>query len=110
MGVLTNAGIFALLSMAVSLAPLVMGITYAIWPSEARLALMRPFSLAGIFAALTGFCLGAINVLVGFHASAVDNRTWMVGLSEALVSLFVGFGCLTVAWLCVALGMRRQAS
>jgi hypothetical protein len=31
-----------------------------------------------------------------------------VGAAEALVTLFVSFGCLTVAWLCVALGMRRN--
>ena len=112
MGVLANASIMALLSMAVTLSPLVMGITYAIRPSEGRLALMRPLSLAGIFSALTGFCLGLINVLVGIQnsASLANNGVWMVGLAEALVSLFVGFGCLTVGWLCVALGMRRQAS
>jgi hypothetical protein len=30
-----------------------------------------------------------------------------IGLAESLGTLFVAFGCLTVAWLCVALGMRR---
>jgi hypothetical protein len=111
MNLLAQASIMALLSMAVTIAPMVMGITYAIRPTEGRLALMRPFSLAGIFSALTGFCIGLINVLAGMgstSASLVDNRLWMIGLSEAMVSLFVGFGCLTVAWLCVALGMRRQ--
>lgn len=111
MGVLSNASLMALLSMAVTLAPLVMGITYAIRPAEGRLALMRPLSLAGIFSALTGCCLGLINVLVGLERSTSlsDNRLWQVGLAESLVSLFVGFGSLTVAWLCVALGLRRQA-
>jgi hypothetical protein len=46
---LSNAGILALASMAVVLAPLFMGVAYAIKPSEARLALMRPLSLAAIF-------------------------------------------------------------
>lgn len=110
MGVLTNASIMALLSITVTLAPLIMGITYAIRPTEGRLALMRPLSLAGIFAALTGFCLGLINVLVGIEHSTdlAGNRTWLVGLAESLVTLFVGFGSLTVGWLCVALGLRRQ--
>ena len=46
MGTLANAGIMAILSMVVSLAPMIMGISYGIWPSESRLALMRPLSLA----------------------------------------------------------------
>jgi hypothetical protein len=52
-------------------------------------------------------------VLVGVSSSStplMEERGWLVGASEALVSLFVGFGCLTVAWLCVAFGMRRQSS
>ena len=113
MSSLANAGIMALLSIFVSLAPMVMGIFYAVRPSEGRLALMRPLSLAGIFSALTGFSLGLINSLVyiGNHAAPLsENRTWMFGLAESIVTLAVGFGCLTVGWLCVALGMRRQAT
>jgi hypothetical protein len=113
MASLANAGIMALLSMFVSLAPMIMGISYAIWPSESRLALMRPLSLAGIFSALTGFALGLINSLVhlGNHpAPLAGDRVWMFGLAESIVTLAVGFGCLTVGWLCVALGMRRQGS
>ncbi|HUR20687.1 MAG TPA: hypothetical protein VMZ90_07755 [Vicinamibacterales bacterium] len=96
-----------------SLAPMVMGMSYAIWPSEARLALMRPLSLAGIFSALTGFCLGLMNSLVNVGNASIpfaENRVWMFGLAESITTLFIGFGCLTVGWLCVALGMRRQAS
>jgi hypothetical protein len=91
---LTNAGILALLSMAVVLGPLFLGVAYALKPTEARLALMRPLSLAAIFAALTGIAAGAIN---------------MASAAESLVPMFFGFGCLTIAWLCVALGLRRQS-
>ena len=111
MDVLAQASIMALLSMVVPLAPMVMGITYAIWPTEGRLALMRPLSLAGIFSGLTGFSVGLINVLNGVGSSSMsDNRIFYIGLSESVVALFACFGCLTVAWLCVALGLRRQAS
>jgi hypothetical protein len=113
MGTWANAGIMAKLSMVVSLAPMILGICYAIWPTESRLALMRPLSLAGIFSALTGFCTGLIKVLAGMGSTAMplmDNRVWMFGAAESIVALFVGFGCLTVGWLCVALGMRRQAT
>lgn len=106
---LTNAGIMALLSMAVVLGPLFLGAAYAIKPSEARLALMRPLSLAAIFAALTGAVAGAINTFTGISRSdTFDSHIIMASAAESLVPLFVGFGCLTVGWLCVALGLRRQ--
>jgi hypothetical protein len=112
-GIIVNAGIMALLSMAVSLAPMFAGIMYAIRPTEGRLALMRPLSLAGIFSALTGFSVGMVNALMGLSNAAAplsNNRIWIVGTAESMISLFIGFGCLTVGWLCVALGMRRQAA
>jgi hypothetical protein len=107
---LRQAGIFALFSLILTVIPLVMGIVYAVRPTEARLALMRPLSLAGLFAGLGGFCLGLINVLTGIAGSWPSVR-WeqaTAGLSESLVTPFVAFGSLTVAWLCVALGMTRQ--
>jgi hypothetical protein len=109
----TNAGILAKLSIVVSMVPMIMGIGYAIWPTESKLALMRPLSLSAIFSALTGFCTGVINVLVGISSTTtplMDNRVWLAGAAESMIALLVGFGCLTVAWLCVALGMRRQAT
>jgi hypothetical protein len=37
-------------------------------------------------------------------------RVMTIGAAEALVSTFVGFACLTVAWLLVAVGMGRQGA
>jgi hypothetical protein len=109
---LRQAGILALLSLAIDFVPLVMALAYVARPSERRLALMRPLSLAGLFAALTGGVVGFLNVLRGI---AVDSepfadgyRRAAAGASEALVATFVGFGCLTVAWLLVAVGMSRS--
>ena len=65
MNALSNASIVALLGMLVGVAPLSMGIVYALWPTEQRLALMRPLSLAAIFAAVSNTVLGLVNVLVG---------------------------------------------
>ena len=108
---LTNAGILALMSMAVVLAPMFMGVAYALKPSEARLALMRPLSLAAIFSALCGTTAGLINELMAISRQPgdVDYKWVAVGTAESLTVMFVGFGCLTVGWLCVALGIRRQA-
>jgi hypothetical protein len=108
MHMLQQMGILALLSLTVAVVPAVMGVAYALWPTEAKLALMRPLSLASLFGALAGFVAGVINC---FHWAAANNASFattaFVGFSEALVPLFVSFGSLTVAWLLVALGMRR---
>ena len=110
MTMLGQASIVALVSMFMGIVPLAMGVVYAIWPSEQRLALMRPLSLATIFAAISGAVLGVLNLLVGI--GRVDppafSHVAAIGLAESLVPVFTGFGCLTVAWLCVALGMWRK--
>jgi hypothetical protein len=102
----------ALLSLAIDFVPLVMAVAYVIRPSERRLALMRPLSLAGLFAALAGGVVGFVNVLRGIGIASepfVDvYRRVAIGASESLVATFVGFACLTVAWLLVAVGMSRS--
>ena len=109
---LRQASIVALLSLVIAVVPMLMGVVYAARPTEARLALMRPLSLAGLFAGLAGFTTGLVNMLRGVALtlpSPVPPEHVMVGMSEALVPLLLAFGCLTVGWLCVALGMSRQA-
>jgi len=106
-------GVFAVLTMIIGLVPLAMALAYVANPSERRLALMRPLSLAGIFGALTGVFCGFIAVLRGIGAtSTLTSDSWRriaIGAGEALVPVFFGFACLTVAWILVALGMRRAA-
>lgn len=108
--ILSHASLVALASMFMGIVPLSMGIVYLIWPNEQRLALMRPLSLATIFAALSGSTLGVLNVLrgMGMREEPVNARLAWFGFAEALVCIFFGFACLTVAWLCVAIGMRRH--
>ena len=105
-------GFFAKLTLAIDLVPLAMAVMYLLRPTERRLALMRPFSLAGLFAALAGGVIGFLVVLRGigmtpeFTQSAY--RGMALGASEALAPTFVGFACLSVAWLLVAVGMSRS--
>lgn len=113
MSVLANASIFALVSVFIGLVPLGMGIVYAIWPNEHRLSLMRPLSLATTFAAVSGSTLGLLNVLRGIGMNQAGelgriSAVSFIGLAEALVPIFVGFGCLTAAWLGVAVGLWRR--
>jgi hypothetical protein len=109
--VLTQASLASLLAMLVSTTPMLMGIVYAIRPNEHRLALMRPLSLAGIFAALANICLGLVNALVFIATRAPSDASPPAlatrGLAEALVMPYIGFACLTIGWLGVAIGMRK---
>ena len=106
-----QAGIAALLSIFVSLLPMVAGVAYLIGPTEDRLALLRPISLAGIFSSLAGTFLGFMNVLkmMWTHDPLPALPVLATGVAESLVTLVVGFGSLTACWLCVAVGMRRRS-
>jgi hypothetical protein len=85
---------------------------YAYHPTEGKLALLRPLSLASIFAAIGSLTAGMATILQGAAAtgswspSAVQRL--LMGCAQALVPVFVAFGFLAVCWLLVAVGMRRQ--
>jgi hypothetical protein len=111
MAMWNQMGWFAKISLLVGVLPLVAGGLYVIRPTERRLALMRPISLAGLFAAMAGTAAGFVNTL---RALAVADEftpalvpPLAAGASESLVTVFFGFACLTVAWLLVAVGMQR---
>jgi hypothetical protein len=110
MDMLREASLFALLTLILGVVPLVMAVVYVLRPTERHLALMRPLSLAGLFAALAGGVLGFINVLRFAWTRELTTETYRVmavGAAESLVSMFVGFASLAVAWLLVAVGMGR---
>jgi hypothetical protein len=102
-------GIAALVSILISFLPLVAAAVYLFRPTEQRLAMMRPLSLAGIFAGLNGSTLGAINTLRGLWLDPPrDGRLLAIASAESIVPLYVSFSCLMLAWLLVAAGMRRR--
>ena len=85
-------------------------VAYALRPSEQKLLTMRPLSLASIFAAVCSWAVGTATAL----KYAADARltpealsTMVAGLSEALIPLFAAFAFLAVAWLLVAVRLRR---
>lgn len=104
-------GLAALFSIVISFLPLIAAAAYLFRPSEQRLAMMRPLSLAGIFAGLNGSSLGAINTLRGLWMEPPrDGRILAISSAESIVPLYVSFSCLMLAWLLVAAGMRRASS
>ena len=87
-------------------------VAYAIRPTERKLALIRPMTLAAMFAAVSSTSVGFAMALSNAADSGVDPasmRRLLAGLAEAWIPLFVAFACLAVAWLLVAVGLRRQA-
>ena len=112
LGAVSNAGVFVKLAMIVSVAPLVAGILYAVARPKG-LALMRPLSLAAIFASVSTLLLGVANALVYIGrtppASSAAAVPVAVVLAETVIPSFIGFACLTVAWLSVAIGVRKSA-
>ena len=110
MELIRTLGPMALLSTCVGVLPLAGGVVYAVWPTEQRLTLVRTSSLATVFATVSSAGLG---VVYGLHFIARREPGSLtpavaVGFADSLVPLFVGFGCLTVAWLCVTIGLWRR--
>ena len=86
-------------------------LSYAMRPTERKLALIRPLTLAGMFAAVCSSSVGFAMALSGAADAGVNPESMkrlLAGLAEAWVPLFVAFAFLAVAWLLVALGLRRQ--
>jgi len=109
---LAREGIVAVFGMVVSLLPLGVAARYMFRPSERLLAVMRPLSLATIFAALNTLVYGAAAFARRFPAMRTPagyDVAWIThNVSEGMTPIFVAFGFLAAAWLCVAVGMWRQ--
>ena len=109
---LYQISIFAMLSMSVSVGVFGLAVSYALRPTERTLALMRPVSLAAIFAAVCGVLSGLAMVLGGLATLPPDKTSMSgvyMGIAETLTLGFVCFGFLAAAWLLVAVGMLRRS-
>lgn len=103
---------FAKLTMAVAIVPLAIALAYVFRPTEQKLVVMRPTSLAAIFAAVGGLLGGWIYLLQGIAATPdghLPTAAMYRGIAESLTLGFVCFGLLACAWLLVAVGMLRRS-
>lgn len=108
---LREISIFALLTMTVSIGAFGLAVSYAIRPTERKLMLMRPVSLAAIFATLSAVPAGWALVLGAMAATPTGQLEIPAvyrGLAETLTVGFVCFGFLSAAWLLIAVGMLRR--
>lgn len=107
-----QSGLFAKLSLLLGFGPLGLAVAYVLRPAERTLAMLRPVSLAAIFAAISGLIAGLMAVALGVAATLPKplnvSRVYL-GLAESMVPLFFNFGLLAVSWLLVAVGMMRRA-
>jgi hypothetical protein len=111
MNPLRGASYAAILGLIIALTPALAGAYFAIRPSERLLAYMRPLTLAGIFAALCTMSLGITNGAIALLRTPEFNLKMLLGgLSEVFAVGAISFAFLTVAWVCVAIGMRRHGT
>ena len=110
MRAILNWGIAAIAGALVCAAPMVVGAMFAFRPSEKLLALMRPLTLAAVFTAIANVSLAFANTFVYWsrRPEPVTGQLLAAQLADTTVVPFVSFGCLAVAWLFVAVGMRKQ--
>ncbi len=104
---------------AVALVTLVVAIRFAFRPAERTLAILRALCAATVFSDLAAFFLGLANGLSGLKivaersggslAAVTHPLVVLGGVIEALASLVLGFAVVAVAWLLVAVGLRRQS-
>ena len=106
--------VFALLTMAVAIVAFGLAAAYVFRPTEQKLVLMRPVSLAAIFATVSGLLGGWIAVLASIPATPDGHlpvASLYRGIAESLTVGFVSFGLLAAAWMLVAVGgLRRYAT
>ena len=110
---LGHISVFAKLTMAVAIVAFGLAAAYLFRPTEQKLVLMRPVSLAAIFATVSGLLGGWIAVLASIPATPDGHlpvASLYRGIAESLTVGFVSFGLLAAAWMLVAVGgLRRHA-
>jgi uncharacterized membrane protein len=108
---LYNASLFALLSILVNATPMVAGFAFALRPAATRLALVRALTLVGVFVTVANILSGSVNVLIYLarQSPAAPEPADQVyrSIAEILVIPFIGFVFLALAWVGVAIGLRK---
>jgi hypothetical protein len=111
---LGQISLFAKLAIAVAIVVFGLAVAYVFRPTEQTLVLMRPVSLAAIFATVSGLLGGWMAVLAGIAATPAGHlpvASLYRGIAESLTVGFVSFGLLAAAWMLVAVGgLRRHAT
>lgn len=98
----------------IALLLLSVAISFAVRPTERKLGVLRPLSLALVFALISTIFGGFANVLwaavnrTSFPEGRDSVHLMLNGLAEGMVPGMVGFAILGVVWGLAALGLKRQ--
>jgi hypothetical protein len=107
----------------IGLATLAVAVRFAFRPAERTLATLRPLTAATFTSALTVVLVGTTNLLSGIKwamgraaalgpgqpaPSPANLQSILGGVIESLATLGAGAALLTVVWVLVAVGLRRQ--
>jgi hypothetical protein len=111
MNALVNASLFALFSIVIAAAPMVAGFAFAVRPSAVRLALVRALTLVGVFVTCAVVVSGIVNVVLFLARQSTilpDYRAELyTSVAEILVIPFISLVFLALAWVGVAIGLRK---
>ena len=83
-------------------------------PTERKLGLIRPLSVSMVFMSLAstfaGFAMSAKNVqrVAEYPNNPKLPYLVMMGFGESITALILAFGILSVVWVLMAFGLRRQ--
>lgn len=95
-------------------ATLVGAVLFVRRPDELRLASLRAMSITTLLSSLVGFIAGVAISFKGVARIPGVNDRWhliaLKGISEACACLILGLTLLTLAWLMIAIGLRRLAA
>ena len=93
-----------------------LGISFAMKPSEVKLGLIRPLSIATTYCSIVGVISGLSVVLhnlgeMSKHNTSGNSLPYEIivgGVAESLIPGLIGFSFLTIVWISVSLGMRKH--
>ncbi len=83
-------------------------------PTERKLGLIRPLSVATVFMSLAGTMAGlattmrAVSTVPTYAESPKLPLYVMMGIGESISSVVLGFSILAIVWVLTAFGLRRQ--
>ena len=94
--------------LAFGIAAIGIAVGFARQPDARRLALVRALTWVEVFAMLAGVATNAMVIL--YRAAREPDPTFLLlqGFAEAITPLVLGGTLLMVAWLAVAIGVRRR--
>ncbi|MCE9580612.1 MAG: hypothetical protein K8W52_46255 [Deltaproteobacteria bacterium] len=94
--------------LAFALATIWVAVGFARRPEPRRLALVRALTWVEVFAMLAGVTTNVMVVL--YRAAREEDPTVLLlqGFAESITPLVLGCSLLVLAWLAVAIGVRRS--